>query len=890
MHDNPINPSVFALRFLRWFCPSHLLEGIEGDLLETFEFDVKEHGAQRAKLLFWLHVFMFFRPGILLRNRFSIQLINTMMLGNYFKVASRNIGKRKFYSFINAFGLSIGISFCILIYLFIVDEKSFDQFHVNKDHIFRIDEKSFDTWQHADPEKPYRKSAWIQKALQPVLKEEVPEVKYATRIIGQTGVVRYQDKVFKESITYVDPDFFQMFSFPLVQGSRSGLLMNMTDVVINQRIAKKFFGETDPLGKTISIDNEGEKIFTILAVIENAPVNSSLDYSILIRQEHRPYYDPKNLNWRSFDTPTFVQIFPNASVESLKTNLSSLIKKHMGEYLETWRKESAIPVPADAKMLEYELTSLNDLHLKNEVPWHKVSDPQYSWILGGIALLILLIACINYISLSLTSSVGRSTEVGVRKAVGAQQHQLIYQFGFESIMIACFSMIIGLGLVGVFLPAFNEFTDKGISLSVNQWFTVFGIGLLLAVLVGVLAGCYPSLFLSRYKPVAVLKGKFGSKVKADFTRPLVVFQFSLSAFLIISSLIMFKQMQFVTTKELGYNKDQVLVVSTQSGWNESANQMVKKFRDRSIQESSIVSVAGTSGSFNKETMRYGYKIKGETKAAYVYAVDPLYIPTLGIELVAGRNFDMAIASDSNAVIVNESLVRDMKWTNPLDEYLNWREDSVGLGAKVIGVVKDYHFLSLEEGFEPMFLSMDKKNAGYLTTILVRVAGTDLNAGLEKVKLVWKEINPDLPFDYSFLDEDVANQYQSYKRWMRIMTLATGFAIVISCLGLFGLAGINAINRTKEIGIRKVMGANLPSIFILLNKQYLLLSLLAYIIAIPFSWYLMNKWLSSFHFRITIQWELFAIATAAGLMVAMLTVTYHAMKAAHMNPAETLKEE
>lgn len=888
--QDQINPSLIALRFLRWFCPPDLHEGIEGDLLETFELDVKEHGAQRAKLLFWIHVFMFFRPGILLRNRISVHLINTIMLGNYFRVASRNIGKRKFYSFINAFGLSIGISFCILIYLFIVDEKSFDQFHVNKDYIFRVDERSFDTWQQLDPENPYIKSAWIQKALQPVIKDEVPEVQYATRIVAQTGVVRYQDKVFKESITYVDPDFFLMFSFPVVQGSSSKLLDNLTDVVINRDIAKKYFGETDPIGKTISIDNQGEKVLTILAVIENAPVNSSIDYSILIRQEHRPYYDAKNFNWRSFDTPTFIQVFPNSNIESLKNNLSSLIVKHMGKYLETWREESAVPVPADAKMLEYELTSMNDVHLKNEVSWHKVSDSQYSWILGGIALLILLIACINYVSLSLTTSIGRSTEVGVRKAVGAQQHQLIFQFGFESIILACLSMVIGLGLVGVFLPAFNEFTDKGISLSLYQWLAVFGIGLLLAVTVGVMAGSYPSLFLSRYKPVAVLKGKLGSKVKTDFTRPLVVLQFSLSAFLIISSLVMFKQMQYVTTKELGYNKDQVLVIPTQSGWNEDANKMVKKFRDRAVQESSIISVAGTSGSFNKGISRYGYEIKDEQKAAYVYAVDPFYIKTLGIELIEGRDFDATMASDSNAVIVNESLVRDMKWTKPLDEYLNWNEDSVGLGAKVIGVVKDYHFLSLEEGFEPMFLTMDKINAGYLTNILVKVAGTDLNAGLSSARMIWKEINPDLPFDYSFLDEDVANQYESYDRWMRIMALATGFAIVISCLGLFGLAGINAINRTKEIGIRKIMGANLPSIFILLNKQYVVLSLLAYVIAVPFSWYLMNKWLASFQFRITIQWQLFAIAAAAGLMVALLTVTYHAVKVAHMNPAETLKEE
>jgi putative ABC transport system permease protein len=274
----------------------------------------------------------------------------------------------------------------------------------------------------------------------------------------------------------------------------------------------------------------------------------------------------------------------------------------------------------------------------------------------------------------------------------------------------------------------------------------------------------------------------------------------------------------------------------------------------------------------------------------VYAADPLYIPTLEIELLHGRNFDPAIASDSNAVIVNESLVKDMKWTDPLNEYLNWREDTVGLGDRVIGVVKDYHFLSLEREFEPMFLSMNKTNVGYLTTMLVKIASGDVQAGLEKVKSIWKELNPNLPFDYSFMDEDVAKQYQAYQRWMNIMGLATGFAIIISCLGLFGLAGINSINRTKEIGIRKVMGAELSSIFLLLNKQYIWLSLIAYAIAIPFSWYLMNKWLADFQFKITMGAELFIGAVVVGLGVALITVSYHAIKAALVNPAETLKYE
>jgi putative ABC transport system permease protein len=274
----------------------------------------------------------------------------------------------------------------------------------------------------------------------------------------------------------------------------------------------------------------------------------------------------------------------------------------------------------------------------------------------------------------------------------------------------------------------------------------------------------------------------------------------------------------------------------------------------------------------------------------VYGIDPFYFETLGVELVQGRNFDVNIASDSNAIIVNEALVRDMKWTDPLNEHLNWREDSVGLGAQVIGVVKDYHFLSLEQNIEPMFLSMDKQNVGYLTTMLIKIDSENIPSSINKIKAAWSAVSPDKPFDYTFLDQDVAEQYKSYSRWMSIMGLSTVFAILISCLGLFGLAGINALNRTKEIGIRKVMGADLPGIFILLNKQYVLLALLSFLIAAPASWYVMNLWLEDFKFRIAMGWELFAVSMLSGLCIAMATVSYHAFKAAMVNPAETLKYE
>lgn len=889
--DQKDSPPRWTLQLLQRLCPSDLYEGIEGDLLEQFDADVQTVGVKKANRRFVWHVVKFLRPGILLRNRFTLNLINTIMIGNYFKVASRNIQKRKFYSFINAFGLSIGLAFCMLITLYIQDEKEFDQFHVNKIDIYRIEEKSFDTWKYDSPD-PYRRSAWIQVGLAPALKEELTEVSYATRYNrGNRAIFRYEDKVFTEELTFVDADFFKIFSFPLLKGNADRIFLDKGEVVLTPAIATKYFGDSDPIGKIIEIDNDGKKSFTVTGIIEPAPAQSSVSYAILLPQENRILYDRNMTNWGNFSTPTFVQLKPNTNLAVFKTNLDKIIDKYVGKKLEEWRKDAAVPIPTDAKMLEYEFTALPDIHLKKEISWEKVSDPQYSLILGGVALLIMLIACINYISLSLTTSASRRIEVGVRKVVGAQRSQLIYQFSFESLILSFVSMFIGLGLVFLFLPSFNEFTDKGIQLTATKIIQLVSVGFVLTSVVGLVAGSYPSLFLSRFKPAYVLKGGFTSRLQAGFTKPLVVLQFALSAFLIISSLMMYRQMRFITTKDLGYTKEQVLVIPTQTGWNAEANKVVEQFRTRALADPSILSVSGTSSSFNQGFSRYGFKIKDEQKSAYVYAADAYYIPTLDIKLVQGRNFDPAIAADSNAVIVNEALVKDMKWTDPLNEYYNWREDTVGMGAKVIGVVKDYHFLSLEQNFEPMFLSIDNKNVGHLTTMLVRLGSNDLTGSLEKVKSIWKELYPDKPFDYSFLDEDVASQYKSYQRWMSIMALATGFAILISCLGLFGLAGINAVNRTKEIGIRKVMGADLKTIFILLNKQFVWLALVAFCIASPLSWWFITKWyLKDFTFKVALSWELFALSMGAGLLLALVTVSYHAIKAALINPAETLKYE
>lgn len=884
-----VQPPKVPLILLERFCPPQLHESIEGDLVEQFYIDLAANGLRIARRKFTWNVLRFFHIEILLRNRFTIHLINSIMVGNYFKVAVRNIQKRKLYSFINAFGLSIGITFCMLIWLFIQDELSFDQFHQNKNDIYRIEAKSYNYW---DPKltegKRWGRDAWLQMGLLQAIKDECPEAVMGTRYNQNDVNVTYGDKVFNESIHHVDADFFKMFSFPLLKGDPESVLKDKYNLVITPAVAEKYFGNEDPIGKTMIIDIMGSKSFTVTGIIEAPPANSSFEFQMLVRQENRGYYERNMTRWGNFNTPCFVQLRSDADTAVFKRNLAKMCDKYMGPTLARWREEGK--VSPDIKIIEYGFKPLSAIHMDTEISWHRSSNIQYSYILGGIAALILLIGSINYISLALTTSTSRRTEVGIRKVVGAIRKQLLYQFGLESIFLAMISLVVGVILVAVFLPAFNSFTEKDISLNNTNIAMFIGMGFLLALVVGIVAGSYPAIFLARFKPAAVLKGRFTTKLQAGFTRPLVVLQFAMSAFLIVSSVIMYRQMKFISTRDLGYDQHAVVVIPMQGDYSKDTDRRYERFRMELMQMAGVDNVGGTSISFNDGFNRYGYKINEVNHSAYVYAVDPNYIPTLGMTLVSGRNFDATMASDSTAVIVNEALVKDMGWTDLSDAYLNWREDSTSRGAKVIGVLKDYNFRSLEAPIEPMFLSMDREEAGHLSVAMIRISTSDIPSLTSKFESTWRTMFPDKPFTYSFLDQNVAKQYSKYEKRMNIVGLSTLFAILISCLGLFGLAGINAVNRTKEIGIRKVMGADVRTIFIMLNRQYVWLSLIAFAVAMPFSWYVMDKWLSGFEFRVPIEWELFAVSVVAGLAVALLTVSYHAVRASMVNPAETLKYE
>lgn len=874
--------------FLRWFCPPRLLEGIEGDLSEQFESDFAQYGLKRARRRYLWHVILFFRPEILLRNSFT-HSYSTMIYANYLLVSFRNLSRRKLYMFINAFGLSIAMAFSILIFLFLQDEARFDTFHTQIDKLYRIDANSYDNW-NENLDSTFTQSAYIQQAVGVVIKDECPSVKYVTRFnTGGGQVVKAGDKSFTESITFVDRDFFSMFSFNLLEGNAATLFEKKNEVVITPQIAQKYFGTEDAIGKTLIIELERAEEYEVTGIIESAPSYSTLEFQLLVPQTARHWYKQMEMQWGNFSTPTFVQLEANATHAQLEQQLKSLEVKYMTDYLKQERE--MLKLPATMEIFQYRAEPMKAIHLLSDAPLNKTSDPTYSFILAGIAILILIIACINYISLSLTNSVSRRIEVGIRKTIGAYNNQVVVQFLFESILLAFISLIIAFGLVVVFLPAFNSFTDKSISPGNDDLLLILGIGVALAGFTGLIAGSYPAIYLSRFKPALVLKGNLVSKIRSGFTRPLVVVQFVFSAGLMVASLIMYKQMHFIATKELGFDRSNVMVVQLRSSMQTDKTTMVEKLRTALTTFPEVTAISGTTTSFSHGWSRYGYKIDGQQHASYVYGVDPYYIPTIGLQLVEGRNFNPDLPSDSAAVIVNEALVREMGWKNATDSYLNWREDSVTLGHKVIGVVKDYHFLSLEQKIEPVLLTLDKDAAGPPDEVLIKTTSTDLPAFISRVESTWKKLFEDRPFNYSFLDKDVESQYASHNRWMKISGLATGFALVIAALGMFGLSGINALNRTKEVGIRKVMGANSGSIYLLLNREYLILMGIAFLIGTPISWYGMQHWwLPGFQYRTVLGWDIIVLTLAGGVLITLLTVSYHAFKAMKVNPAETLKYE
>jgi len=787
------------------------------------------------------------------------------MFKNYFKVALRNIIKHKGYSLINIAGLAIGLACCLFIWIWVQDELSYDKFHENAPYLYRVEENQYYSGRvYHVTVTPY--------PLAPALKEDFPEISEATRYVGVGGqLLRYGENAFFESgIRAVDPSFFRMFTFPFVKGNSDTALDDLFSVVISEEIAEKYFGEEDPIGKVIQANNRTD--FKVTGVMKNIPSNSYLQFDIVLPYALLKKLGAVNDNMGSNSIATFVQLHESASLQEVNDKIRGFIKKHVPD-----------------SVTDLELALYSRIHLHQYFGYEKgAMQVKYVYIFSVIAMFVLLIACINFMNLSTARSANRAKEVGVRKVVGALKGHIIRQFYGESIIYAFIALVFAFALVMLLMSSFNNLSGKEISLDVlGNWQILVGfIGITLFT--GLVAGSYPALFLSAFQPVSVIKGSLRSGAgSALFRRVLVVVQFALSIFLIIGTAVVYNQLQYMKNRDVGYDKEHLVYIPMRgrTGTNYSA---LKNALER---DPRILGVTGSNhrpsniGS-NSGGADWDGKDPDQVVLIGMSSVDFDYIETVGIELAEGRSFSEEYATDqTEAFIVNEEVAELMGKKSVVGERFSF----VGRDGHIIGVMKNFHYYSLRNKIEPLAIYMRPASEGFYYTF-IRIPPENISDSLDFVRKTWQSVVPNYPFDYSFLVEDFEYYYRSEERMMDLLKYFSILAVFIACLGLFGLASFTAEQRTKEIGIRKVLGASPPQITLMLCKEFFFLVLLANIISWPVAYFILRNWLQDFAYRTGLGVFTFVMTMVLALVIALLTVSFQAVKAAVANPVDALKYE
>jgi putative ABC transport system permease protein len=802
------------------------------------------------------------------------------MLRSYIKIALRGLVKQKLYSFINVFGLAIAIAFCTLIFLFVRDEVTHDNFHEKADRLYRI------IYLRKQDNGSLSADAMTPPPLGPAFQTEFPEVVRMARWKKRGEVVNYEGQSFRESIALADPDFFEMFSFPLIQGDPRTVLHDRNSVVLREEICRKYFGGEDPLGKLISI-KMGSKFydFIVSGIAKNIPGNSSITFDFLVSYDRIKDFTPERyLNqWTGSTTLTFVELRENASVSGLKSKFPGFIREHLGSVIEEHKG-------GDYSAVQFELQPLKDIYLNTKMrpSYMAGSNPLYSYLLFGIALLILIIAAINYTNLAVARSTIRLKEIGVRKVLGANKKKLMNQFLGEALFFSLVSLCLGIFLAEVFLPMFNSFVNKHLSMDdFSNWATFVSlVGLMFFV--GLISGSYPALFLSRFRPAEVLRSRLKIGGRSQFSRWLVVVQFALSIFLIISTLVITHQLRYMRNQNLGFRGEQIVVIPTQG--SPHGTQLVNRFRNELSSHKDVLNVSGSSAAISNDHTYAVSPVRFQAKQvmAHYFIIDHEFLKTMGLEVIQGRDFSGDYTADpQQSVIVNETLVKEMGWDSAIGKKIR-----TFMGRKepmtVVGVVKDFHFESLHYQIQPAIFYIEPR--WQLDFIYVKIRPSQIPSSLGLLEETWKKNAPSFPFIHSFLDEEFQKLYQDEERWKTVLGYTSVFAIVISCLGLFGLSALVIARRTKEIGIRKVLGASVSGLVSMVSMDFLKLILVANIIAWPLAYYAVNRWLQDFAFRIEIGIWIFLLAAVITAAIAVLSVSFQAIKAALSNPTESLRYE
>jgi len=803
------------------------------------------------------------------------------MFRNYVKTAWRNIQRNKLFSFINILGLSIGIATFFVITLYVKNELSYDDFNKNADDIARV------IFQANINGGKINESVTMAPVAQ-TMKNDFPQVLDATRILNDgTPKITYKDKAFKDDhFAYVDPNFFSIFTLPMIEGDAKTALAQPNTVVITETTAKKYFGNEDALGKSIALENVSQP-YKITGVIKDVPDNSHFHFDMFASMEGRP--DAKSDSWMGGSFHTYLLLRPGANLQQMETRFPEMVKKYMGPQIQQAMGLSLDQFITKGNSLGFKLQKLTDIHLHSDTnnEFEPGGNAMYVYIFGGVALFMLIVACINFINLSTAGASKRAKEVGIRKVIGSGRWQLIKQFLSESILLALFAVIVAFVLAQAALPAFNHISEEHLRITLQPVLILTGLGLI----VGFIAGLYPAFYLSSFRPVSVLKGKVAASHKSFGLRSaLVVFQFFISVALIIGTIVVYRQMKFMQNKDLGFDKDHIITIpnSYVLGKNEKVFEQ-EMLKYPGIVNATLSNYKPVGPSDYNNALAYPQGNDQLIVDGVDYHVDEQYIPTLGMKMIAGRNFSKDFASDTTAIILNETAAKALGWNDQTavgKTVIRQNSDrGTNVPFHVIGVVKNFNFKSLHEAISPLFMSLQPESG-----LIFRIKTADVAGLLASMQKEWDKYNSGEAFTYNFMDDLFDKTYSTEAKTGTILNIFSLMIILVAGLGLFGLVTYTAEQRTKEIGIRKVLGASVSQITEMLSKDFLKLVLLASLIAFPVAWWGMNKWLQSFAYRINISWWIFAVAAISALLIALITVSFKAVKAALANPANSLRTE
>lgn len=790
------------------------------------------------------------------------------MLKNMLKIAIRNILKERTYSFINILGLTIGLTSTVFIMLYVADELSYDKYHKNGDNIYRV---------VSNIQEPDNAFTWsvAQVPLAPELRNKYPEVENYARVSGQGRLkLKYEEKEFYEEDIYMaDSTFFNVFTYNFIEGNMATALDDPSKIVLTESLAKKYFGSESAIDKQFTDDQD--RNFTVTGVIKDVPSNSHLIFDAVIGWE---ISERRAGSWGNFGVFTYIQLPQGYNLDDLNPKFDSVLVTHVNPIFERM-----------GITINYELQRITDIHLHSKIQDEAESngDITYVYIFSAIALFMLIIAAINYMNLATARSSKRAREVGMRKVMGSYRIQLINQFLAESIVLSIVSLLLSLVLIYLLLPLFNDLSGKTIDFSVLLGLKNFSILLGLVVLIGFTAGSYPAFYLSGFQPVDVLKGKgSSSQGQSRLRKTLVVFQFAISVFMLISTLIVYAQLQFLRGKDLGFNKDNVALVTFTTRAQREKFGVLKNELEQLPEIVQVTSASSTPGEGIGKVIMNVEENDGKMTERGVdfFQADYDFVPALAMEIIEGRNFSRDILSDTlGATLANEAMVARMGWDEPIGKKLTIGENNL----TIVGVLKNYHQNSLYDEIEPLVIifSEDQRN------VFIKTSG-DASDVMDKAEIAWNKVYPNAGFEFSFLDQDFNSQYDADKKRGKIFTLFSGLTLAIACLGLLGLVSFTTEQRTKEVGIRKVNGASVSTIVALISKEFIILIFIATVIAVPVSYYFMDQWLLSFAYKIVLTQHVYLFVASALLafVITVVTVAYHTRKAATANPVNALREE